>query len=199
MTQSPEDWQNYPYLVEWVDSVNKWAEDYEIYEFMPADNQGLDPSGQFSEADYYPMLPKFTTESTGGFGGEGSKVWTLHDAADRLILPDFLIGAASSWCTIGWYLGRIPHGEKGEVLNYMNEVCPTCEGQGSYFVPGSDDEVECYCAGDPVFVELEHTSSKTNQVSGQERNKAIGPEGILHFEIGPLLDPELFEYRLKNL
>jgi hypothetical protein len=40
MTENPKDWQNYPYLVEWVDSVNKWAKDFEICEFMPADDQG---------------------------------------------------------------------------------------------------------------------------------------------------------------
>ena len=203
MTDNPEDWQNYPYLVEWVESANKWARDYEIYEFMPADDQGLDPSGRFSKEDGYPGLPEFTTQSTGGYGSEGSKVWTLHDGTDRLVLPDFLMGASSSRCTIGWYLGRIPHGEKAEVLEYMNEVCITCEGQGSYIVAGSDEEVDCLvCEDGPIYVELEHTSSKTNQVSGQERNKAIGPNGILYFKNGPLLDPGLFEMsleRLKNL
>jgi hypothetical protein len=54
MTGNPEDWQNYPYLVAWVNSANKWAEDYEIYEFMPADDKGLDPSGRFSKDDGYP-------------------------------------------------------------------------------------------------------------------------------------------------
>jgi hypothetical protein len=97
-------------------------------------------------------------------------------------------------------LGRIPHGEKAEALKHMNEVCITCEGQGSYFVAGSDEEVGCLvCEDGPIYVELEHTSSETNPVSGQERNKALGPKGILYFKIGSLLDPDLFEYRQKNL
>jgi hypothetical protein len=97
-------------------------------------------------------------------------------------------------------LGRIPHGEKAEVLDYLNEVCITCEGQGSCYVAGSDKEVDCLvCEGGPIYVELEHTSSKTNQVSGEERNKAMDPNGILHFKIGPLLDPGLFEKSLERL
>lgn len=198
MTQSPEDWQNYPYLVEWVESANKWAREYEIYEFMPADDQGLDPSGQFSEARFYPMLPKFTTQQTGRwFDDEGSLVWTLVDSDERYVQSDFHIGGDY---TIGWFLGRIPHYGKTFPVQYLNEVCITCEGQGSYFAPGSDEEVDCLdCEDGPAYVELEHTSSNANQVSGQERNKAIGPEGILYFKIGRLIDPTLFEHRLKNL
>ena len=200
MTGNPEDWQNYPYLVEWVESANRWAREYEIYEFMPADDQGLDPSGQFSPTDYYPMVPKFTTQQTGRFDDEGSLVWTLVDSDERYVQSDFHIGGDD---TIGWFLGRIPHYGKTFPVRYLNEVCITCEGQGSYFVPGSDEEVGCLvCEEDRVLVELEHTSSSTHQVSGQERNKAIGPKGILYFKIGSLLDPGLFEKsleRLKNL
>ena len=129
MTDYPENWQNYPYLVEWVESANKWAREYEIYEFMPADDQGLDPSGQFSPTDYYPMLPKFTTQQTGRFDNEGSLVWTLVDSDERYVQSDFRIGGDD---TIGWFLGRIPHYGRTFPVRYLNEVCITCEGQGSF-------------------------------------------------------------------
>ena len=175
MSVNSENWQDYPYLVEWVESANKWANEYQIYEFMPADDQGLDPSGQLSQPDGYPALPKFTTQSSGGYGGEGSLIWTLYDSSsERTILSEFSMGAGSSWATLGWYLGRRPHTEKREGVDYQNIVCNTCEGQGSYFVPGSDDELECsVCEESPVYVELEHNLSES---------------GILYFTISPLDD-----------
>jgi hypothetical protein len=167
MSVNSENWQDYPYLVEWVESANKWAKQCEIYEFMPADDQGLDPSGQFSQADGYPGLPKFTTQSTGGYGGDGSLVWTFYDGSERSILSEFFIGAGSSWATIGWYLGRIPHTDKVEGFEQQKKVCSICEDQGGYFVSDSEDEVECLaCLESPVWINLEHS---------------VGPDGLMTF------------------
>lgn len=165
MTKSSENWQDYPYLVEWVESANNWARECEIYEFMPADEEGLDPSGQFSRDDGYPGLPKFTTQSTGGYGGEGSLIWTFGDGSERSILSKFYIGAASSWATFGWYLGRIPHTDKVEGFEQQIKVCSNCEYQGSYF--DGDTEVECLaCLESPIWINLEHS---------------VGPDGIMTF------------------
>ena len=46
MSQNSEHWQDYPYLVEWVAELNAWAVKYQIYEFIPSDENQEDPSGR---------------------------------------------------------------------------------------------------------------------------------------------------------
>ena len=46
MSENSERWQDYPYLVEWVAELNAWAAKYQIYEFIPSDENQEDPTGR---------------------------------------------------------------------------------------------------------------------------------------------------------
>lgn len=39
-------WKEHEYLVEWVNSIEDWAREFEIYAFVQADDSGEDPTGQ---------------------------------------------------------------------------------------------------------------------------------------------------------
>jgi hypothetical protein len=46
VSENSERWQDYPYLVEWVAELKTWAAKYEIYEFIPSDENQEDPTGR---------------------------------------------------------------------------------------------------------------------------------------------------------
>ena len=75
MTANSERWQDYPYLVEWVAQMNQWAAKYKIYEFVPADNSGEDPSGRIRRF----RDPEFEHTIDGSF------VWTVVDEGSEKI------------------------------------------------------------------------------------------------------------------
>lgn len=179
MTKSSENWQDYPYLVEWVDSVNNWAKQYEIYEFIRSDDQGYDQSGRFA---------KNLDESLVQGDPKGSLVWTVLDSSSEInVLSKFWIGAGSSWATLGWYIGRIPHNDAKAGIDFLKKVCSTCEGNNGYFDSELGDDVECLpCVDSPVYVDLVHSASSSSDRDGDQQSaKASGPEGILHFTASP--------------
>lgn len=70
MTKNSGNWQDYPYLVEWVDSVNQWAKKYEIYEFIRSDDQGyLGRIPHNDEKAVFDFLKKVCSncQGTGGY------------------------------------------------------------------------------------------------------------------------------------
>ena len=179
MTENSEDWQDYPYLVEWVESVNQWAKQYEIHEFISSDDQGYDQSGRFA---------KNREEALEQGDSRGSLVWTVLDSSSEIsVLSKFSIGAGSSWATLGWYLGRIPHNDDKAGFDFLKKVCSNCEGNNGYFDSELGEDVECLpCVDNPVYIELVHsTSTENDQLSNQQSAKASGPGGILHFTASP--------------
>ena len=179
MTNSSENWQDYPYLVQWVDSVNNWAREYQIYEFVSADDQGYDPSGQ---------LGKNLEESLRHGDPLRSFIWTIEDnPSDISVTSEFFIGMGSTWRILGWYFGRVSHNNKRAGFDFMKKVCSTCQGAGGFFDPDRNEEVECLpCVDSPVYVDLVHSaSSGGDQTGDQQSAKATGPEGILRFTAAP--------------
>jgi hypothetical protein len=179
MTENSENWKDHPYLVDWVDSVNQWAKKYEIYEYIRSDDQGYDQSGRFA---------KNLDESLVQGDPHGSLVWTVLDSSSEIsVLSKFSIGAGSSWATLGWYLGRIPHNDEKVVFDFLKKVCSKCQGNGGYFDPEVGDDVECLpCVDSPVYVDLVHSaSSEGDRVGDQQSAKASGSDGILHFTASP--------------
>jgi hypothetical protein len=152
LVSNSENWQDYPYLVEWVARMNEWVGEYQIYEFIPADETGQDPSGRV------PNSLVTSHENQGKI--EERFIWTLEDNGNpdgRLITTEFSTGI---WRVRGWYLGRIPH----EGLEFSYEAgklaCNQCEGQG-FFENAEGDEVDCeLCESGETskFFELEDTS-----------------------------------------
>jgi hypothetical protein len=179
MTENSQNWQDYPYLVDWVDSVNQWAKQYEIFEFIRSDDQGYDQSGRFA---------KNRDESLVQGDPQGSLVWTVLDSSSEInVLSKFSIGAGSSWATLGWYLGRIPHNNQMAGFDFLKKVCSNCQGNGGYFDPEVGDDVECLpCLDSPVYVDLVHSvSNEGGRVGDQQSAKASGSDGILHFTASP--------------
>ena len=174
MAENSENWQEHPYLVKWVDSVNKWAKDYEIYEFISSDEQGYDQSGRFA---------KNRDEALEKGDSKDSLVWTLVDSSSEInVLSKFSIGAGSSWATLGWFLGRIPHSQEKIGFDFLKKICSKCEGAGGYFDSELADDVECLpCVDNPIYIDLVHKASGASGDSDQKSVKASGSEGILSF------------------
>jgi hypothetical protein len=174
MAENSENWQEYPYLVKWVDSVNKWARDYEIYEFIKSDDQGYDQSGRFA---------KNRDESLVQGNPLGSVVWTVLDTSSEInVRSEFSIGAGSSWATLGWYLGRVSHGDEKTGFDFLKKICSKCEGAGGYFDSTVADDVECLpCVDNPIYIDLIHKDSDASGDGDQKSVKDSDPEGILSF------------------
>lgn len=41
--------REYPYLVDWVNQVKQWVQDFKINEFIRADAEGFDPTGRVTD------------------------------------------------------------------------------------------------------------------------------------------------------
>ena len=179
MTENSQNWQDHPYLVDWVDSVNTWAKHYEIYEFISSDDQGYDQSGRFARNRDESLVQ--------GHPG-GSLVWSVVDDSSEInVLSRFSIGAGSSWATLGWYVGRIPHNDEISGFDFLKKVCSTCEGNNGYFDSELGEDVECLpCLDNPAYIELAHkASSDSEQLSNQKSMRASEPQGILCFTASP--------------
>jgi hypothetical protein len=179
MSVNSENWQDYPYLVEWVDSVNKWAQEYEIYEFVKADDQGYDLTGQ---------LGKNLEESPRHDDPLLSFVWTVGDNPSEIyVTSEFGIGAGSTWRTLGWYLGRVPHNNKRAGFDFLKKVCSTCQGTGGFLDLETNEEVECLpCVDSAVQVDLVHKASdKPDLGYNQQSISVASPGDILIFSASP--------------
>ena len=152
MNHNSENWQDYPYLVEWVEQMKKWVAHYQIHEFIPADDAGLDPSGRVPNN----QLTKAENEGT----LETRFIWTLEDnggSDGRHITSEF---ASGLWLVRGWYLGRVPHDNERVLYAAGKLACKKCQGQG-WLEDSEGDEVDCdLCEGGETsaYIELEETN-----------------------------------------
>jgi hypothetical protein len=152
MDQNSGNWQDYPYLVEWVDQMKKWAAEYQIHEFIPADEAGLDPSGRV------PNNQLTKAENEGRL--DTRVIWTLEDngASDgRIITSEFSSGM--SRYNFGWYVGRVAHENGRLIFDAGKLACNECEGQG-FLEDSEGDEVDCeLCEGGEtsLYFRLEDT------------------------------------------
>lgn len=153
LDENSENWQDYPHLVEWVDQMKKWAADYQIYEFIGADEDGQDPSGRIPVEFSYQR-----DENAGRL--ERHFIWTLEDngASDgRIITSEFSSGM--SRYNFGWYVGRVPHENGRLIFDAGKLACNKCEGQG-FLEDSEGDEVDCeLCEGGEtsLYFRLEDT------------------------------------------
>lgn len=145
-------WESFPHIVEWVSQMNQWAKDFQIYEFVPADADGLDPSGR---------IPIDNVPDTGAQGSiEKQFIWTLTDPpgdATQWVSTFFM---SAHWQVLGWYIGRVSHND--ENINLMAGVyaCNGCRGEGRWW-DSEGDEVECEaCDGGETseWVQLKDTA-----------------------------------------
>lgn len=150
MDEQSENWEDYPYAVEWVERMNQWALEYQVGEFIPADDDGQDPSGR---------VPNFLAAADENHGKlERSHLWTLEDTGDsegRRITSEFSSG---DWRVRGWYLAGVPYVGDEISLPAGLLLCSQCRGE-RVFEDSEGEEVDCDLCWDGVtlFVELEET------------------------------------------
>lgn len=128
-TVTAENWQNYPYIVEWVESMKKWAAEYEIFEFIPSVD-GFDPSGRIPLDLFEPDTGSIPID----------RIWTEID--DGQLTSEFMVGDWGSGGVVGWYVGRVSHEGKPVGLVSGYRLCLVCEGN-YYFEDESGEEVYC--------------------------------------------------------
>ncbi len=128
--------------------MKKWAEQFEIYEFIQADENGYDTTGRIE----------------GGVGGapEGkidtAFVWTELLSSEEVITSVFHSGDWGSGGVYGWYVGRVSHENQNIVLDAGKFACSICQGMVSYEdEDGEEAECEVCMAEDPEFIRLSDT------------------------------------------
>ena len=148
MKEMSGDWRDYPYLVEWVAEMNQWARDYQIYEFIPADDDGQDPTGRTPDG----RLPE--SENEGKI--ERRFIWTVTDNGSEAVISSRF--SNGTWQNRGWYLGRVPHESEQLFYDEAKYACAKCEGTG-FWNDSEAYETDCEVCfeGNSVFIDLEST------------------------------------------
>ena len=129
MTDNSDNWEDYPYLIDWVAQMNAWAEKYQIYQFVSAEHSPEDSSRRnvgFKSPD-----PKNPVDE--------SFIWTVVDEVSEKYIRsgDFQHSSA-----VGWYLGKVSHKNETIFLDAGKLACSKCQGQ-SFFEEDEGDQVDC--------------------------------------------------------
>ena len=134
LNEKSKSWRDYPHLVEWVEQMKKWVSDYQIYEFIAADDDGQDPSGR---------IPNEHLESSENEGKiEPRFIWTDHPG-DDVISSSFTSGhSGGGWNVSGWYVGRVPHDSESLYYDSAKRACNKCHGS-QFFENSEGEEEDC--------------------------------------------------------
>jgi len=115
----------YPYLIEWVDSAKHWAETYGIKEFIPANNEGFDPTGRVTDES------ESTTDPESIYPTPANLVWSSTGISEYLIRNDLCFGNM----VFGWYLGQVSNRDSDVYIDSKKHVCKICRGTGYVLIP----------------------------------------------------------------
>jgi len=132
MSENSERWQDYPYLDEWVAELNAWAAKYQIYEFIPSDENQEDPSGRIpSVVDPGTISREF--------------IWTLKtvNEGEVFIESEFLDWLEDDAWIRGWYVGRVSHENEPVIIEAGKDSCSQCLGTSEFENPEGEME---YCS-----------------------------------------------------
>jgi len=135
------DWRKIPEAVEWAESMNDWAQLYQVSKFVPTDNgfeEGSSGKGERNASTFSPNL-----------------VWTLQDSGDgQVITPGFEEGDWGSGGVLGWYLAAQPWADDTQEYYFAQQFeCPGCKGE-----PNDDCDFEEPCEEGFVFMYLDQTN-----------------------------------------
>lgn len=126
-----------PEFVEFVSRMKGWAEEFEIYEFIVADDDGNVPPGcSILVADEF--------------------VWTERAGDEQTIESGLATGSPNYGSCVGWYLGKKPWTGFSGFLAQETVLCPECL-DGVTKEP--EDCTNEYCQGDGtiwIYLENEH-------------------------------------------
>ena len=137
MSENSERWQDYPYLVEWVAELNAWAAKYQIYEFIPSDENQEDPTGRIPSVVNPEKLGTISKEF----------IWTLKNVngGEVFIESEFLEWFEGDAWIRGWYVGRVSHENEGISIEAGKDACFQCQGTSEFENPEGEME---YCSHD---------------------------------------------------
>ena len=122
--------KEYPYLVDWVNQAKKWVQDFRIYEFIRADNEGFDPTGQVTDES------EWTSDLQSKAPIPAGLIWSSTGLGDFHISTELSIGEnRGDHMVFGWYIGEVPHETAKVWIPSMMHVCKVCLGTGWVMVP----------------------------------------------------------------
>jgi hypothetical protein len=150
VSENSERWQDYPYLVEWVAELKTWAAKYEIYEFIPSDENQEDPTGRIPSV--------VNAEELGTISKEF--IWTLKsvNGGEVYIESEFLEWFEDDAWIRGWYVGRVSHEDKDISIEAGKDLCWLCQGTSEFENPEGEME---YCSHDDgIWIDIMDTDFK---------------------------------------
>lgn len=145
MTNKSTGWRDYGHIVKWVEEVQQWAHDFQVYEYIAADEQGLDPSKRVHGSSHELVEME-------------NLIWTLADnGEERYITSEVMLGHFS---ILGWYIARVAYSGEKMVHDAGLYACNACEGEGIWR-DADGEEIhceECESGETSVWIDLEDTS-----------------------------------------
>lgn len=139
-----ENWKKYPHIVVLVEALQKWKSDFQIAEYVEANESGYDDSGRIQGAS-----------DQQGFEIADEYCWTHFDSDGDWIGPGVKTGDWGSGGVHGWFIGKVPRGPKENMLQTSAFACSVC--QGRYFFEdedGEEQECESCSVEDAEFLDL---------------------------------------------
>lgn len=189
---------DYPYLIDWVNTAKQWVETYRIREFISADDDGFDPSGRVTEDS------EWTTDESSESPIPASRVWSSTGLAEYRISSELSVGENfGDHVVFGWYVGELAHNQDNESIPSLMHVCSICRGSGYVFIPNdfnmddinSSDMFEIIEEEDglhlrPLHVTQSHTSIE--EIEYPCRDNICGDSWIYLEDTGLKLDSDNF-------
>ena len=145
------DWQSIPAAVGWAETMNNWAQSYQVFEFVATDNG-------FEEGSSGNLEPRASLLSP-------NLVWTLSDSGNgQVINPGFAEGDWGSGGVLGWYLASVPWDDEDQEYYFAQQFeCPNCKGESL-----DDCSMGEPCEEGFVFMYLDQTNFKLAREQNRE-------------------------------
>ena len=139
------DWQQYPHIVVLVAELQKWKDEFQIVEYVTADESGYDKTKRIegaSDASAFEIADEFC--------------WTYSSSdGQEWIESGVKTGEWGSGGVYGWFIGKIQRGSQELTLQTHAFACSVCEGHYSYEgVDGEDLDCEACLEQDAEFINL---------------------------------------------
>lgn len=140
-----DEWQKYPHIVALVGELQKWKEEFQIVEYVSADEHGHDKTGRIegaSDASSFEIASEFC--------------WTYSSSDGQEWIEDGVkTGDWGSGGVYGWFIGETKRNGQQIALQTHAFACSVCEGAYSYEgEDGEDLDCEACLEQDAEFINL---------------------------------------------
>ena len=139
-----KNWQDYPHIVALVGELQKWKEDFQITEYIEANESGYDQTGRIKGAS-----DQTTSEIAEDY------CWTHFSSDGEWIEAGVKTGDWGSGGVYGWFIGKVPRNGQQKTLQTHAFACSIC--QGNYTYEDEDgEELDCEACSeeDAEFINL---------------------------------------------